>query len=64
MKRTPTQFRAFRLPRVLDVSTRKKAKERGTTQTEIVVGILADAVKRGELPAPETVRDARQLDLL
>jgi len=40
------------------------AKERKVDLTEILVGILVDAVKRGDLPQPKTQRDRNQLEFI
>lgn len=62
--RVPSQFRAFRLPKPLDVSIAMKAKETQTDMTAVVVQILLEAVKRGDLPKPRTQRDQRQLEFI
>ncbi len=61
MKRKPTQFRGFRLPRIIDDSTKRAAATSGVSQSEIVIRILADAVRDGTLPPPPTELDRRQL---
>jgi hypothetical protein len=64
MKRIPTQFRSYRLPQPLDASLTQAAATAGVTQTAVLVRILADAVKRGDLPQPKKATDRRQLEFV
>jgi hypothetical protein len=64
MKTSRTTFRAFRLPNILDASTRAAAKAAGVSQTEIIVQILVTALRAGHLPQPKSAEDKRQLAFL
>lgn len=64
MKPAPATPRGFRLPRLLDAATRAAAAAAGVSQTAIVVRVLADAIRRGDLPSPTEPADIRQLEFL